>query len=259
LVALEKRKILQTDITHGSYETILAEILDLGRSREPCYICVADVHMVVEAFWDKSFNHVVNSSVITTPDGKPLSVFMNLLYDTRQERVAGPDLMIDILRKASEESLLIYFYGSTWEVLNAISDRLKREYPSLKIAGMISPPFRPLTEEEDEEIIKTINQSGANLVLVALGCPKQEKWMYEHQGKIKATMVGVGAAFPFLAGQLKRAPKWIRDFCLEWAFRLMMEPRRLFKRYFVTNTVFLLMITRQLLYQKLFQSGFSKV
>jgi N-acetylglucosaminyldiphosphoundecaprenol N-acetyl-beta-D-mannosaminyltransferase len=214
--------------------------------------------MVVEAFWDKSFNHIVNFSVIATPDGKPLSVFMNLLYGTRQEQVAGPDLITDILRKASEEGLLIYFYGSTWKALNAISDRLKREYPSLKIAGMMSPPFRPLTEEEDKEIIKTINQSGANLVLVALGCPKQEKWMYKHQGKIKATMVGVGAAFPFLAGQLKRAPKWMRDFCLEWAFRLMMEPRRLFKRYSVTNTLFLLMITRQLLYQKLFQSRLSK-
>ena len=154
--------------------------------------------------------------------------------------------MPDLLAVAESRNASVFLYGSTPGVLNAITQGIGKEYPDLKMAGSHSPPFRILTEEEVKEDIKRINDSGANIVLVALGCPKQEKWMARNKGKIKSVMVGIGGAFPVFAGLQKRAPQWMCDFSLEWLFRLIQEPRRLFKRYFVTNSLFLLLLAWEL-------------
>lgn len=255
---LPTRRILEADITNAPYHTVVETIIGLGRNRCSSYVCISNVHMVVEGALNPEFNRVINEADMATPDGKPLAVFMNYLYGTRQERIAGMDLIEDLFRRCSEEGLSIYFYGSTPEVLEAMRLRLAVEYPRLKIVDMVSPPFRPLSAEEDEDITATIRDSGANLVLVGLGCPKQERWMASHRGRIDAVMVGVGGAFPLYAGEVSRAPQWMRRFCLEWVHRLWLEPRRLFKRYLTTNTLFLLLMGGQILRQKLPQPLFPK-
>lgn len=155
------------------------------------------------------------------------------------ERTTGPDYLKEVLSISAQEGYRHYFYGSTEETLNRLQLVLKEEYPEVEVAGMYSPPFRALTDEEDREIVKLINMSNADFVWVGLGAPKQEYWMAEHQGKINGFMVGVGAAFDYLAGNIERAPMWMQKCNLEWLYRLMQEPKRLFKRYFYTNTKFI--------------------
>lgn len=145
--------------------------------------------------------------------------------------------------------------GGSQEVLDKINSRLQQDYPNLHIAGMLSPPFRPLSEDEQADIVTTINQSGAQIVLVALGCPKQEKWMFQHRGKVNAVMLGVGWAFIVYAGEEKRAPQWMITYSLEWLYRLGLQPKRLFKRYFCTNSLFILLMTRQYLSHLFKKSG----
>ncbi len=211
----------------------------MAHQRRSSYVCFANVHMLMEAYYDPDFNEVVNQADMVAPDGRPLSVLMKLQYGIRQDRVCGMDLLPDLLVEAERQGLSVYFYGSTPETLEAIRQRISREHPSLQIAGLESPPFRPLTPEEDQNAIAGINASGAHLVLVSLGCPKQEKWMADHQGPVKACMLGLGQAFLTYAGTEKRLPKWARDYALEWAYRFYLEPRRLWKRYLVGNSWFL--------------------
>ena len=144
-----------------------------------------------------------------------------------------------MLKISAEEGYRHYFYGSTEETLEKLAKTLEELYPGVQVAGMYSPPFRALSKEEDEEIVKRINDSHADFVWIGLGAPKQERWMAEHQGKIKGFMVGVGAAFDYLVGNIKRAPMWMQKANLEWLYRLLQEPKRLFKRYFYTNTRFI--------------------
>ena len=154
-------------------------------------------------------------------------------------RVPGPDLMPAILELSQEKGYTHYFYGSTDKTLTQLKKVLLERFPKLQIAGMYSPPFRPLTQEEDQEIIDRINASGADFIWVALGAPKQEKWMYEHQHKVNGLMLGVGAAFDFIAGTTKRAPMWMQKLCLEWVYRITQDPGRMFPRYVNTNFAFL--------------------
>ena len=247
---LQRRKVISINISTGKYKDFIKEILFLAKKKESSYICVANVHMTIEAYNDENFKNIVNSADIITPDGMPLVKALKLLYRVEQDRVSGPDLMPDLLRKAESQGLSVFFYGSTEEVLKAIIKRARVEYPKLQIAGTYSPPFRELTGEEKEEIAELINDSGANIVFVSLGCPKQEKWMAEMKGKINAVMIGVGAAFPIYAGTQKRAPRWMQKLVLEWFYRLCQEPRRLFKRYFYTNFKFLYLISKELFRKK---------
>jgi N-acetylglucosaminyldiphosphoundecaprenol N-acetyl-beta-D-mannosaminyltransferase len=252
---MQKKLILQSEITNASYSDILQRIVELAKLHVSAYVCLANVHMVIEAFKDRHFGQILNNAAIAAPDGKPVSILMNLLYGTRQERVAGPDLMLDILHLAAEKGVSVFFYGSTEEVINALRQKLAVEYPRLQIAGMLSPPFQPMTEQEDDLHTEMIRQSGAGLVLVGLGCPKQERWMAAHQGKIDGVMLGVGAAFPFYTGHVRRCPKWMQNASLEWLYRLLSEPKRLFKRYFQTNTLFLLLAFRELWRLKVLRKG----
>ncbi len=251
LTSLKKRRVLNTWITNAPFETMVDEVIRLGRARESSYVCVTSVHMVMEAQWDKDFQALHKNAVMATPDGKPVSLCMNWVYGTDQVQVAGENLMIRTFQRAEEEGLSIFFLGTTDDVLEELKKRLTLQYPNLKIAGMISPPFRPLSESEENTIVDEINASGTHILMVALGCPKQENWMAKHQGKVQAVMLGVGAAFPFFTGHVQRAPVWMRKICLEWFYRVVKEPRRLFIRYLITNIPFMGLIGLQWLKHKL--------
>lgn len=236
---MNKLDILGSHISTGSYESFVEEIVGRGKRQESSYVCVANVHMVMEAHKDLEFRKILNEADITTPDGMPLVKGMKMLYGREQDRVAGMDLMPSLLEEAEARSMSVYFYGSTDEVLGKITERARKEFPQLHIAGAYSPPFRKLSKDEENEIIRNINASEPNLLFVALGCPKQEKWMARHVGKIDACMLGVGGAFPVYAGEQSRAPMWMQKMSLEWLYRLILEPGRLWKRYMVTNSAFI--------------------
>ena len=241
----EKQKLITLNLSLGSFQDFVNKIVTLGKNRQSAYVCVANVHMCVETHNDDTFAQIVNQADIVTPDGVPLIKGLELLYNINQERVAGPDLMPALLSESEKQGLKVYFYGSTEDVLEKLRKFCLKNYPNLSIAGMHSPPFRVLTEAETQSEIQNINDTQANIVLVALGCPKQERWMANMKGKINSVMVGVGGAFPMLTGVQKRAPLWMQKNSLEWFYRLVQEPRRLFKRYFITNSLFILLVVRE--------------
>lgn len=203
------------------------------------YLCVSNVHTTVMSYEDEAYCAVQNGGIMAIPDGGPLSSVGRKRGFSKMERTTGPDYLKEVLKISAEEGYRHFFYGSTEETLEKLRKKLEEAYPGVQIAGMYSPPFRPLSEEEDHEIIEMINKSNADFVWVGLGAPKQELWMAEHQGKMKGFMVGVGAAFDYEAGNIERAPMWMQKTNLEWLYRLMQEPGRLFKRYFYTNTKFI--------------------
>lgn len=203
------------------------------------YICVANVHTTVTAHDDPSYRAVQNGAVMALPDGGPLSQYSRRKGFAQAARVTGPDLMKEMLRESAQKHYRHYFYGSTQETLDILREKITRNYPGAVIAGMVSPPFRPLTEEEDAAAVAAINEARPDFVWVGLGAPKQERWMAAHQGRVHALMLGVGAAFDYEAGNIRRAPRWMQRCNLEWLYRLLQDPKRLFKRYFVTNTKFL--------------------
>lgn len=203
------------------------------------YICVANVHTTVTAHDDPSYRAVQNGAVMALPDGGPLSQYSRRKGFAQAARVTGPDLMKEMLRESTQKHYRHYFYGSTQETLDILREKITRNYPGAVIAGMASPPFRPLTEEEDAAAVAAINEARPDFVWVGLGAPKQERWMAAHQGRVHALMLGVGAAFDYEAGNIRRAPRWMQRCNLEWLYRLLQDPKRLFKRYFVTNTKFL--------------------
>ncbi|MBP1920092.1 WecB/TagA/CpsF family glycosyltransferase [Youngiibacter multivorans] len=203
------------------------------------YMCVANVHTTVVAFEDKDYCAVQNGGIMAIPDGGPLSTIGRRRGHKQMERITGPSYMDEVFKISPNKGYRHYFYGSTEETLENLSNKLVEKYPCIKIAGMYSPPFRTLTNVEDEDIIMRINEAEANFVWVGLGAPKQEKWMAAHQGLIKGFMVGVGAGFDYYAGNIERAPEWMQKMNLEWVYRLLQDPKRLFNRYLHTNTKFM--------------------
>ena len=209
------------------------------------YICVSNVHTTVMAFRDEEYRTVQNSAAMALPDGQPLSIVSRRRGYAQARRVPGPDLMPAILDLSQKKGYTHYFYGSTKSTLEQLTKAILLKYPKVEIAGMYAPPFRELTEEEDAEVVRRINDSGADFIWVALGAPKQEKWMYEHRGRVGGLMIGVGAAFDFIAGTVRRAPMWMQKFCLEWVFRIMQDPRRMVPRYLNTNFAFLYYVHKE--------------
>lgn len=203
------------------------------------YICVTNVHTVVTAYEDPEYRKVLNGGIMAIPDGGPLSSLGRRRGFPAMRRTTGPDLMGEIFRISVNQGYRHFFYGSTEETLGKLAERLEAAHGGIQIAGMYSPPFGPVSAAEDEEIVRLINEARADFVWVGLGAPKQERWMAEHQGKVKGLMVGVGAGFDYFAGNIKRAPEWMQRGNLEWVYRLMQEPGRLFRRYLHTNAVFL--------------------
>ncbi|WP_270807978.1 WecB/TagA/CpsF family glycosyltransferase [Aeromonas sp. QDB25] len=242
-----REQVLAASIDVLSWKTALERISTWAQNHESRYICITNVHSVVTATQEPAFGEIVQGADMVTPDGAPVAWMLRKLGHANQERINGPDLMWKYCALAAERGESIYLYGGTPETLSILQGVLANSFPELKVAGAYSPPFRPLTQAEDEEIISRINASGAGSVWVSLGCPKQEKWMADHRGKINAVMVGVGAAFDYHAGTIKRAPLWMQHAGLEWLHRLCSEPRRLWRRYFVTNSLFILLAGRQLL------------
>ncbi len=253
---MKKMQVLNFPISIGKYQDYIEYIINSATTGVSEYIYVANVHMVVEAFWNKSFSEKVRKAIVVTPDGKPLTWALRLLYGIKQDRVAGMDVLPALLKKSEKMQLPVYIYGGTESLLQKTSLYLNSHYPNLVINGLYSPPFRDLTKEEETRTIERINESGAKLVFVVLGCPKQEQWMASMAGKVNAVMIGIGGALPVMVGLQKRAPKWMQNAGLEWLFRLLLEPRRLFKRYAVTNSVFLYLLSRELV-KKTFSRKFE--
>lgn len=203
------------------------------------YMCVANVHTTVLSYEDESFRTVQNGGIMAIPDGGPLASVGRKRGYTEMQRTTGPSYMEEIMKISLENGYRHYFYGATQETLDKLKGALEKEYPGIQIVGMYSPPFRTVTREEDREIIERINATNPDFLWIGLGAPKQEKWMAVHHGKVKGFMVGVGAGFDYLAGNIKRAPEWMQKRNLEWFYRLMQEPLRLFDRYWRTNWKFL--------------------
>jgi N-acetylglucosaminyldiphosphoundecaprenol N-acetyl-beta-D-mannosaminyltransferase len=241
---LMKQSLLGINVSLQSYHGFVKELIELAKAKKSSYTCVANVHMLIEAKKDSDFAHIVNSAELCTPDGMPLVWALKALYGIRQERASGMDLLPDLLKEAEAEKIPVYFYGGTLEMISKSEEYIKNNFPELIVAGLFSPPFRPLSPAEEQETVVSINQSGAQLIFVSLGCPKQEKWMAAMQGRILAPMIGVGGALPVMVGLQKRAPVWAQNSGLEWVYRLFQEPRRLFKRYAITNTTFLWLLLK---------------
>lgn len=242
--------ILGVKINVTNMYTVLRYIEKNVHALKGKYICVSNVHTTVMAYEDENYKNIQNSAILSLPDGMPLSKVSKWKGFKNAERVTGPDLMGEVFTLSEEETQFThYFYGSTEEILQSLKMNLSEKYPGLKIVGTYSPPFRKLTKEEDEAVIKKINDSVADFVWVGLGAPKQEIWMYAHEDKIKSLMIGVGAGFDYYAEKIKRAPNWMQKCSLEWLYRLIQDPRRLFKRYLVTNFKFIFYVTKELVFR----------
>ncbi|AJG24180.1 WecB/TagA/CpsF family glycosyltransferase [Cupriavidus basilensis] len=244
---LSGSKVLGAFIHAVTWDEAIASIHKWGASRESRYVCICNVHSVVSARSNRDFERVIQEADMTTPDGAPVAWMLRRLGFRDQQRINGPDLMLRYCEHAASTGESVFLYGGRPETLSLLQRRLKQDFPSLQIAGSYSPPFRALTEKEDQDVVDQINASGANTVWVSLGCPKQEQWMADHRGRIQAVMVGVGAAFDYHAGTLSRAPGWMQRNGLEWFHRLCSEPSRLWKRYLLTNTLFIGLAAAQLL------------
>jgi N-acetylglucosaminyldiphosphoundecaprenol N-acetyl-beta-D-mannosaminyltransferase len=234
---------LRVDTT--SYENARNAVLRWAVAGESRYVCAATVHMTMEAFDQAVFRRIVNGADLITPDGMPLVWALRLLGQRGQGRVYGPDLMVEVLDGAAQTGVPVGLIGGRPEVLERLLAALGRRFPGLRVVYAESPPFRPLSDAEQRSTVEAINASGARVLFVGLGCPKQERWMAERRGDVRAVMLGVGAAFDFLAGTTPQAPRWMMRIGLEWLFRLMTEPRRLWKRYLKNNPRFLVLFLFQ--------------
>lgn len=203
------------------------------------YICISNVHTTVTSFEDEEYCAVQNGGLMAIPDGGPLSTVGHMRGYKNMSRTTGPDLMGQIFKISAQKGYRHFFYGSTANTLKKLADKLLESYPGITIAGMYSPPFRPLTNEEDRFIINKINSLEVDFIWIGLGAPKQEVFMAEHQGKITGLMIGVGAGFDYYAGNIMRAPQWMQKMNLEWLYRLIQDPFRLFYRYFHSNKKFI--------------------
>lgn len=218
-----------------------------GARRQSRTVCICNVHSVVTAAQDPSFMAVINGADLATPDGMPVAWMLRLLGRPGQRRINGPDLMWRYLGEAEKRGQVVSFYGSTDETLAKLRGAMQRAFPNLRIGVTISPPFRALSEAEEAAHRECIEACGTAVLFVGLGCPKQERWMAAQRGRLNAVMVGVGAAFDYHAGTVKRAPAWMQHAGLEWLHRLASEPRRLWRRYLVTNSLYLWLAARQLI------------
>lgn len=240
-----KKRVLTVDISLGTFDEHVHAIGRLAGSRTSSYVCCVNAHMTMEAR-DPVFAAVVNGADMATADGMPIVKSLSYLHGIVQERVAGNDLLPALLVEAEQKGLSVFLYGGADSTLQLMLDRITKEHPALRVAGTWSPPYGPVETMDFDAEAARINESGAHLVMVSLGCPKQERWMANMKDKVHGVMLGLGGAFLLYAGLDDRAPQWMRNASLEWLYRLALEPRRLWKRYLVTNTQFLFRLAKEL-------------
>lgn len=245
---LQQRYVLGQRLDATDYADATARIVDWANRRESRYVCLSNVHMVMEGWDAPNFRQIINAADLITTDGVPLVWCLRALGVRSAVRVYGPDLSLHVCAAAAQQQLPIGLYGGTVQSLEEFAAFLQSRFPAIKIACSIAPPFRSLTESEDVSYTKQLAESGARILLVGIGCPKQEVWMSKHRGRLNMPMLGVGAAFDFHAGRVKQAPAWLQRIGLEWLFRLLMEPRRLWRRYAWHNPRFVLFFIGQLLW-----------
>ncbi|WP_186431539.1 WecB/TagA/CpsF family glycosyltransferase [Clostridium sp. BSD9I1] len=240
---MNKCDILGVKINALSLQEVLERIEQNLNNIKGKYICVCNVHTTVMSYENVSYKNIQSNSYISVPDGKPLALICKRKFKYT-DRITGPDLMDEVFKISEEKGYTHYFYGSTEQTLKKLKDNLIKKYPKLKIVGMYSPPFRELKNHEDADIVNNINNLRPDFLWVGLGAPKQEIWMYNHRIIIKSLMIGVGAGFDYFAGNIKRAPKWMQKFSLEWLYRLLQDPKRLWRRYLITNSKFIYYMIR---------------
>jgi N-acetylglucosaminyldiphosphoundecaprenol N-acetyl-beta-D-mannosaminyltransferase len=244
---IQSSYILGMKVSHTSYSHAVETICEWAEKHQSRYVCVATVNNVMEAFDSTNFRQLMNEADLVTPDGMPVVWGARCLGHKRATRVYGPDLTPLLLEQAARLGLPVGFYGGAPHVLEKLVQNSKARNPHLHVAYAFSPPFRPLSPAESKDVVAAINDSGARILFVGLNTPKQDLWMAAHKGSVQAVMVGVGAAFDFLSGSKPQAPRWMMPIGLEWAFRLIMEPKRLWRRYLRHNPRFILLFSLQLL------------
>ena len=243
--------IIGVPVTALRLDVLVSIILEWASSHLSKCVFAANTHTLVEAHQNPYLSSILHDTDIITPDGMPLVWMIKLLNKVRnQQRITGTDLFLSLCQKAHLKNISIFLLGSQPTILNLMRLKLEREFPNLRLAGMEALPFRPLTAAENKDLIEQVNATGAGLVFVSLGCPKQELWIAEHKDKLKGVMIGVGAVFPMYAGIYKRAPGWMQESGLEWLYRLIQEPRRLWHRYRTTIPIFIWLALKQILETK---------
>jgi len=243
-----KVDLLGVHVSPTDYDGAASAILQAAHRGDSATVSCHAVHAIVTSSCDATLRDQVNSFDMITPDGQPVRWALNLLHRAGvKDRVYGPELTVHLCRRAAEEGVSIYLYGGSPEVVEKLRSNLIKRHPGLQVAGYESPPFRALSPEEDQAVVDRINASGAGIVFIGLGCPKQDVFAYEHRGRIKAVQVCVGAAFDFHAGVKPMAPRWMQRRGVEWFYRLVKEPSRLWRRYLVTNTIFVAKLTAAIL------------
>jgi N-acetylglucosaminyldiphosphoundecaprenol N-acetyl-beta-D-mannosaminyltransferase len=238
-------------ISLGDMDDTLLKLSYLSELDIGSFVCLCNVHMLVEAHDNPSFHRIVASSDLVLPDGMPIAKLAGFFSGTFQSRIAGMDLIESLFGWSAKHKKRIFLYGSTEITLAATIAKVNEVFPSIELVGSFSPPFRTILDDESVEIINLINSTRPDFVLVFLGCPKQEKWMFDHKQVISSCMIGLGGAIDVYSGRIDRAPEWMQKFALEWLYRLYREPRRLFKRYLYTNTKFVFLIIAWFLKSKL--------
>jgi len=238
----------------NSYRETYELVLNYLRTQNtPAYLTVNNVHTVTEGLRDPKFREIINNSFLALPDGKPLSVIGKWNGIKRVERIFGPTFFEKTLEWGVEENLKHYFFGSSGATLEKLKKNVENIFPGIKITGAFSPPFRDFMIEENDQFIRDINYSEPDIIWVSLGAPKQEKWIYSNFMKFKkGLIIGIGAGFDYLADNLKNAPEWMKGLSLEWTYRLMQEPERLWRRYLISNSKFIFYVTLELLGLKKF-------
>lgn len=221
-------------------------VCDWAEERRGRYVCVSNVHMCMEVYDSPSFKSIVNGADLVVPDGKPLVWGLRCLGLKSASQVRGADFLLAICRESEKRNISIALYGGSEDSLRDFKTFLRIRYPALEISSAISPPYRPLTVDEDRECVREISSSGAKILFTGIGCPKQEIWMARHKDKLPCVMIGVGAAFDFFSGRQKHAPRWMQMAGLEWLFRLASDPKRLWKRYLKHNPRFIWYFSKQL-------------
>lgn len=244
---LRSCRVLGLRVDEANYDAVVDLVLEWSRQATSRYVCIANVHMVMEAHDDAAFRKIVNHADLVAVDGVPVVWASRRLGLEQQTRVFGPEVVFRICKAAAREGIPVAFYGGSASVLDDLVANLRKRLPDLRIAYWHSPPFRALTEEEDAADLTALLASGARIVFIGLGCPKQERWMFQHRDRLPATAIGVGWAFDTIAGHSSVAPRWMQRCALEWVYRFMLDPKRLWRRYSKHNPRFLALIALQLL------------